>query len=797
MYRYQLKIFFRNFNRYRIFNIINILGLAIGLAATILIGCWIHFHLSFNSCWQKSDRLFRVIQDLRYENSSEWVAPTPSPLAEALIKTLPEIVNSCRIHYSPDLIITAGERSFAEKNALFIDSGFLNMFDIYMTRLKHSSFSGKNLILISESVAIKYFGNDVALGNTVRVADRFDLIVAGIFKDLPPNSTFDFNILLPLDLGIALGHEIFPERWNPFDEIDTYVETSPKCDITSLQEKLINFKSRYIKDNKDHLALQSIKDIHTSTGLRYDLSKIIDPSTIIILGAVSAFLLIVAVFNFIIFSLALSAGRHKEIAIRKINGSSQKNILFSQVGESMILTIISFITCLIIIELISPFIITYTQFPVSMKYIVHSYLFPLSVLVVIFIGLTGGILSGYRLNLINPGFVVKNANAILIQKSRLLKVLVILQFSISLSLLIFASIIISQLKFIENHKVGFDKERLISIKLFDEAKMTLFDNLESFIHEMNSIPDIDAITFSCSSPALIETSAGEVDWDGKKDSESLTVQWNSVFYNYFKTIGAKLVAGRDFSENFENELAGDQKAVFILNETTVRDINLTDQEVLGINFELYGRKGPVIGVVRDFHYKSLKEKIQPMAFFMLPYFYNEIIVRIASGSHYPIKNIEKVYLNLLPDIPFEYSFVDDQYQNIYKSERNLVSYSFVFAFLMIFITTLGLASLSMLILKNRNREIGIRKINGASPVNIVFLLLRFFGKWILAAILISVPFSLYLIEKWLENFTYHIGIKSQFIAGPVFLICIISLLSILIQVVRASGTNPAEVLRYE
>jgi ABC-type antimicrobial peptide transport system permease subunit len=419
------------------------------------------------------------------------------------------------------------------------------------------------------------------------------------------------------------------------------------------------------------------------------------------------------------------------------------------------------------------------------------------IFLIVFISLGGGMVNGSQLSKVRPTTLFRSLNQHHLHGNRLLRSLIILQFTISLTMLIFAFTIHSQLQFINKTDVGFDKDRLITVKLFDESKMKLFENLEQFLIELKSFAAIQDVTFSCSSPAIINTSAGEADWDGKQAGESLTVQWNSIFYNYFNTIGVELIAGRNFSDNFQNELGGDDFAIYILNEAAVKGMNLSNEGVIGRNFELYGRKGPVIGVVRDFHFKSLREKTPPMAFDMLPWWYNEIIIRTSPGGPPDLSIIENVYKKYLPSAPFQFRFINDEYNSMYTAEKKLLSYNSLLAFLMIVISALGLSSLAFLMVDSRTKEIGIRKINGATIKDIFTLLAGYFGKWILAAILFAVPVSLIFARQWLGNYEYKTELKFSFFLIPVTLIISISLLSIIVQVLKASKTNPVETLRYE
>lgn len=796
MIRFSLKLFIRHFQKYRLFSLINVVGLGIGLATVIIIGSWIHFHLTFNHSLNNADRLFRIIQLLHHDQTDEWVAPTPTPLADALRQNFPEIYRTCRIHPAEDLILRAQGKSFSENKVIFADSTLFNLFSFAFLSGRNASVPAKNEMVISESIAGKYFDEENPLGKRMQVEEH-DLVVAGVFRDLPANTHFDFQVVLPLELAIELHHEVAPDAWHPYDEIETYVEINSGVEPDELQTKISRFKARFIEDSEDKLILQPIKEIHTHTSLNHDIAKIMDPSIILVFATVALLLLIISVSNFFIFTIAQSTRRIREIAIRKINGSSARNILTGLILDSFLMVMLALAMGLILVELFMPLIQRFPGIGNNISFLNQPIVIISLVILILLISLGGGFINGVQLLKIQTRSLFTSLSQNKIHQNRVLRGLVILQFTISLSMLIFAFAIHSQMKFVGRKEVGFDKNQLISIKLFDESKMKLFENLEQFVNELKSYAGIQDVTFSCSSPAIINTSAGEMDWDGKKAGESLNVQWNSIFYNYFRTIGVELVAGRDFSENFQHELAGDDHAVYVVNEETVRGMGMSVDEAVGTNIELYGRRGPIIGVVRNFHFKSLHEKITPMAFDMLPFYYNEIIVRTTAGIPPPLVLIEKVYKKYLSLAPFQYDFISDQLDREYQDEKNLLSYHSILAMLMVVISALGLSSLAYLMIISRIKETGIRKINGATGRDIFRLYMICFGKWIFLAMLVASPLSFWMTSHWLENFVYRTSLTIQFFLYPSLLLIFIYFLSVVFQVYRASRANPVEALRYE
>ncbi len=793
---FYFKLFFRHFKRYKIYNTINLFGLSLGLAAVILIGSWIQFHLSFDTFFPDHQQLFRVIQQIREGGRSEWVAPTPTPLAVAIKNSVPGIDNTCRIHYGADLIVKANGKILSEKKVIYADTSFISLFNLNLIYFDAVALKNPHFVMLSESNAKKYFGAVNPAGKTMTVANQQDVMVAGIYHDLPPNSHFDFEMILPLSLAVELGYEIFMDTWHDFDEIYTYVKINEFANPEKINHEISDIKSNYVSGNQDVIMLQPVTSIHTRTDLKYDLANTLAMNKIFIFSSIAGLLLLIAVFNYVIFTIALSSSRFKETSIRKINGASSKDLILGHLLPGLLVTSISIALGLILIEISAPFMQEFLHYPVQNIYSqvsLWSFLGALLLLITFPVGFYPGI----RLIHINPLSFIKTMERTDFSRNRLLNYLVIFQFAVSLCLLIFAVSIRDQLKFIRDAEIGFGKDQLISIRLYDQSKEILRQHMDAFLKEMKDLPVVEEVTYACSSPAVVNTSADDVDWEGREEGEMVQVQWNAVFYNYFPTIGVEILSGTNFSEDYTDQLASEESAVFILNEAAVKEMNLTPEKVLNRDFELYGRKGPVIGVVKDFHFKSFHETIQPMAFFIHPYYFNNILLRYHPDIPEALSIIENVYHQYFTDIPFEYTFVKDEYDSIYQSEEDLYVYNTGLALLIVLIAAMGLSSLAMLLVHNKSKEIGIRKINGATGRDIFKLYMTYFGKWILMAMFIGIPFSIWIISRWLEHFAYRISLKIQFFLYPVLFLVLVSFLSVMIQVIKASRANPVETLRYE
>jgi putative ABC transport system permease protein len=797
MLNYLFKIFLRNFQKQKAYTLINVFGLSLGLAVVIVILFWIQFHLSFNQSIENNKNIYRIVQRIVDGDESELISPTPGALAGILSNRFPEIIHASRVHYGPDLVIQTDKDTFVEKRVLFVDSTFLQIFDYpYIHGQKPLNLN--NGIILSESVALKYFGSDNPVGKILSIAGGHNFTVKGVIENLPANMHFNFNILLPISLAISRGAEVFPEKWYRFAEVETYIETQPKADINSLNSKIRYLKAEYSEYKNDELILQPIRNIHLEPDIRYNYATTISHSTLLTFAIIAFLLLSIACLNYIILTVGLSAERIKSTGIRLIFGSSKFLIIVGILLESIFLTFLAWIFSIVLIELLSSGINQLLDIDLSLLKKYSGPIFSTSILVTMFIGILNGLYPAILLSNTDPLAIFKKYTSPKVSKLKILKSLVIIQFSIGIILLIYSGTINNQLKFMISKDPGFDRENLISIGLYDESRDKLFNISQPLIDEIKSIHGIENASLSCSSPSVISTSAGLAEWDGQKAGEEVYVQWNSIFFNYFETIGVPIIKGRDFTEFNENDITRENQARYILNETAIKSMGLTPDEAINRNFTLYGKSGPIIGIVKDFNFKSLHETIKPMAFDILPFYFRTFLIRSENRfSQDLLKEVKEVWKKHLPEDPFDYVYEFDSYQKVYQSENRLLSYNKIIAFLIIVISSLGFSGLAFLVLDQKTNEIGIRKVHGASVKNLIQHLLNLFFKWILAAIIIAVPTGYLLSSFWLRNYAYKTTIGFKTFLIPIIIIVLISFSGIIYRVIQCSVKNPVDSIKYE
>ncbi len=798
MLEYFFKIFLRNFQKQKAYTLVNVLGLSLGFAVVMVILFWIRFHLNFDQNIENNKNIYRIVQRINDSNESELVSLTPGPLAETLKNRFPEITQATKVHYGPDMVIRIEEEAFIEKRILFVDSTFFQIFNLPYLFGQDPVINFANSILLSESVAIKYFGSTEVIGELLTTPGGHNFIVSGVFKNLPENVHFDFNIILPISFAISRGAEVFPNEWYRFAEVETYIETLPQTDIASLNSKIRYLKAEFSEHKNDELILQPIRDIHLDQSLRYNLAKTISKTTLMTYGIIALLLLAIACLNYIILTVGLSTKKIKSTGIRIIHGSSKFQIILGTLFESILLTFLAFALSLVLVEMSTPVISQLIGLKLSFIDQFSGPLLIACLTATFFIGILNGLYPALILSDTDPLSIFKKHNTKRVSKLKILKSLIVIQFSIGIILLIYAGVVSNQLNFMISKDPGFDRENLISITLYDESREKLFNIYNQLTQELKGINGISNVSISCSSPSLVNTSAGLAKWEGQKAGEEVYVQWNSIFFNYFETIGVKMVQGRNFSEFNENDISKDNRSKYILNESAIKSMGLTAREAINRNFTLYDKTGPIVGIVKDFHFKTLNDPIKPMAFSIIPYVYREFLIRSTSAvSPEVVEKVESVWKKYLPEDPFDYAYLSDSYQNIYQSEKSLLNYNRLLAALIIVVSSLGFSGLAFLVLDQKSKEIGIRKVYGANAKNLMQHLLFLFFKWILAAIIISVPIGYLLSSYWLGNYAYKTTIGVKIFLIPILIIILISFSGIIYRVIRSSIKNPIDSIRYE
>jgi putative ABC transport system permease protein len=782
MIKNYFKIALRNIKKYSTYSILNISGMVIGMVGAILILLWVQDEWSYDRHFENADNLYRVIEN---ENPSSgevsMLVPTPGALASALKDEYPEIIRSSRYTPSP-LTLKKGDE-FIEETVALIDKDFLKMFNIKFVRGDiNSALNDPHNIVITEEMAHKYFDNEDALGKTLQ-SRGYAVTVTGVVKSLPHNSHIRFNFLVPVDWLMEFGAHI--NDWG--ERFHTYIELKEGTDSKMVDEKIQDFIKKHKKDSDSEIFLQNIKKIHlfSSRKYTYDISGQGDITYVSILGLIAVFILVIACINFMNLSTAQSARRAKEIGIRKAAGANKRKIIFQFLGESLLIIFVAIVITMIFVQLLLQGFNNFTGKQLDVNY--HSAgLYIGLITVVLFCGLMAGSYPAFYLSSLKPldtlkGIINKNPG-----NARFRRVLVIFQFSLSILLIICTLIVESQLKFIQNKDLGFNKD---NIGYFMFPTRPGDPKLETLKKELSNNPDILGVTMAWN-PFYNEVTRSDFNWTGKKEEDDVLFHILRADADYAKTYKLELKEGRFFSSKYLTD-----KTAIVINEQAVKIMGFLNP-VGEIITTPQGSRLDIIGVVKDFHIQSLHYKIEPL------------IMQLGESNNFYVKMkpdkitstmeyIKKTYKSFDPGLPIDFHFLDDDYDNLYRTEQRIGKIFGYFSFLAIIISCLGLIGLSSFMTERRTKEIGIRKINGAKTIEIFSLLSREYVVWVMISIIIASPIAWYAMHKWLEKFAYRINISWFVFALAGASALLIALLTVSFQSFRAASKNPVESLRYE
>jgi len=788
MFQNYIKTALRNMKKFKGYTFINIAGLAIGIACCILILLWVRDELSFDGFHKKADSLYRVVEQQYYAGGELFpVAVTPAPLALALKDEIPEVVNAIRIESSPRLLIRYGERMFYESDITLADPSLFAMFNFRLIKGDPETALNKiNSIILTESMAEKYFGDEDPLNKDLKIGNMYDLTVTGVVENVPRNSHLQFNFIIPFEIMKMAGDPL--DKWGN-NSYFTYIELAENADSSTVQEKITGFIKKHLPGTSTTLHLQPLKRIHLYSDFTADVPGHGDVKYVYIFSLVALFVLIIACINFMNLTTARSGNRAKEVGMRKVTGAQRVDIVKQFLGESMLFVFISFLLALGIVLLLLPAFNNLSGKQLSL-FTGESIDFLAALIgVAILTGLISGSYPVLYLSSFQPVAVLKGALRSGPRSSTFRRVLVVIQFSLSIFLIISTAVIHSQLEYIRNRKLGYDKEHVIYMRI----GMNAVRYYEPYKREAMTSPDILGIGWSSQLPAYIVNSTSSVNWPGKDPNESILMHNTAVDYDFIETMNMEILGGRNFSREFPT----DEKEAFILNEEAAR--LLGEDSPVGKPFTLWEIKGKVIGVVKNFHFKSLNTRVEPLVVRLLkpqPYSYMFIRIRGENVTE-SIKYLEKTWRDIATVFPFEYQFLDEYYDRTYRAEQRMGKLFNAFTTLAIFIACLGLLGLASFLAEQRTKEIGIRKVLGASVSNIILLLSREFVLLVAISNVLAWPLAFYLMNKWLENYAYHASINLLYFLASALAALGIALLTVSYQAFRAASSDPIDSLRYE
>ena len=807
MLKNYFKIAFRNMLRQKGYSFINIMGLAIGMAAFLLILLYVQHELSYDGYHQYSDRIFRIAMEGHWGGRDFDVAVVPPVTAKTMIADFPEVEEAVRFRQHGSHIVQYKDQSFREQRVIFTDTTFFKLFSIPLLKGDIDSvLSAPYSIALSRKTAEKYFRDENPLGKTLKLENSQDYNVTGVFEEIPDNTHFHFDILLSLE---SLEESLDP-TWLRQNFV-TYLLLSQDADPTALEAKFPQMLEKYMwpqfakvlgktvnefqksTDMRVKLYLQPLKSIHLHSNLVAELAPNSDIRFIYIFSTIALFILIIASVNFMNLATARASGRTKEVGMRKVLGSQRRQLVLQHLIESILLSSLSIILAIGVVALALK---AFNQ--ISGKSIDISSIFlhgmPLYlILVAVLTGFLAGSYPAFFISAFQPIQVLRGRAKIGVKSGTMRSVLVVFQFTASIILIIGTIVVFKQLRFIQNKNLGFDKEQVL---ILDNAYL-LGEQSKTFKDAMKAYPQFVNGSISGYLPVpSIRTNSVVLPEGDLDDEHSTSLQTWIVDYDYLDTLGMKIVQGRFFSQQYST----DDKAV-VINQAAAKHFNWSDPvgRRLGVGISDKGdiELFKVIGVVEDFHFESLKEYIGPLVMYLGNHRDN-ISFRIKTQDiAAAIGLLEYQWREFLPNQPFEYSFLDERFEQMYRSEQRIGKIFTVFAILAIYISCLGLYGLAAFTAEQRTKEIGIRKVLGASVTRILFLLSTGFTKWIIFANLIAWPIAYYVMYRWLQNFAYRIDINIWIfiLSGTISLF--IALLPVSYQSIKAAAANPVDSLRYE
>jgi len=780
-------ITWRRIKREKVFSFINITGLALGISCFILILLWIRDEFGYDRYHHQADSLFRVMA--HHEFSDPVIsAATPAPLGPFLVNNYPEIDAYCRFLPSPRILFRYENRLFYEENGALADTSFLKMFGFKFVRGNpENALDNLQSIVITQSTAEKYFGSSDPLGKPIRIENILDVNVTGVIQNIPKNSHLQFDFLLPLTMVKLVGGAL--NIWED-NSIYTYIQINDKINYAEVESKISGIIKTKLADSVTTLRLQPVTRIHLySSSYIGDIARHGDIRYIYIFLTVAVFILIMACVNFINLSTSRSYNRAEEMGMRKVIGAHRTDLQKQFLGESILMSgIATILAGLIVLGILPAFNRMSGKEIILNIFQWNSDLFWL-IGIALFVGTISALYPALIMSAFDParvlkGVYTKSKRGVLFRRS-----MVVFQFALSLFLVTSTFIIHQQLEFLNKKKLGFNKENIVYVSLGRNPER-YYDSLKNKLLEN---PDVLGVTAATELHTNSISSRGDLSWPGKAEGDIILMYQLSVDYDYFKTCGMEIIEGREFLKEYPLDIS----SAFIVNEKAAKIIST--ESPIGLEFSVGQDKGKIIGIVNDFHFRSLNHVIEPLVIRMFrPATFSYLIIRI-NGYDFEktLQTMESTWKQFAPNYPFSYQFLDQEFNYLYHKERRMAEIFDNFSLLAVIIACLGLFGLATYWIQQKTKEIGIRKVLGASGIEIVTFLSQEFFLWILIGCLFAWPIVFLIMSQWLKNFAYSIEFPFAVFFGSTLLVILVAALTVSYQVIKSARTDPVRSIRYE
>lgn len=807
MFKNYIKIGVRNILKHKGYSLLNVVGLSIGMACCLLILLYVQDELSFDRYHEKADRIFRVIEEVRLEGVGEESSSMPFPTGDALPLEYPEAVEASVRFFNfqlPTVSLeygTTGEKRFNEARFFFVDPAVFRVFSIGVVKGNlETALDEPNTIVITEAMADKYFENEDPMGKILRWQNAVDLRITGVIKNVPLNSHFRYDFLGSFSTLRAFYGGNLPQGWY-WNPCWTYILLSEGVSPASLESQFPALVQKYFPDSiKDKVVikLQPLTDIHLHSSLDYEINPNSDITYIYVFSAVAVFVLLIACINFMNLATARSANRGRETGMRKVLGAQKSQLILQFLGESLLLCAVSASFSVLIVELVLPAFNAFSGKALTAGFLSDWRLGIGLVVITLTVGILSGIYPAFFLSGFDPVRVLKGTLDRGKGSAAFRKVLVVIQFAISIILIIGTFICFQQLNFLRNSQLGFNKKQVVMLPVYGTGLANWYDGFRDQIKQNPQIIQVSALEDTLGS----KYQTGSYIPEGAQDNTNMQqIPLLVVLYDFIETFDMNIVAGRSFSREFPTDITEG----IIINESAARRFGWSGDEALGKRLRQQGGLMlTVIGVVADFNYTSLAQPITPFILEMprnrgqLNGRLRYVAVKTSGGDiRETLGFIKSAWDTALPNRTFEYFFLDDELDKLYDAEERMGRVFTVFTGLAIIIAALGLFALASFTTELRTREIGIRKVLGAPVFGIVLLLSKEFATWILVANFIAWPAAYFIMAGWLHNFANRISIGIPVFLLSTSLAFLLALITISFQAVKAAFTEPIKALRHQ
>lgn len=798
MLKNYLKIALRNLWRQKGYASINIFGLAVGLACFILIVLFVQYEFSYDRFYENSDNIFRIVQQQPGNNflESDYYAVTPAPLATTLVEDFHEVTDATTIK-DQSALLSLNNQHFWEKG-LWADAGFFEVFGIPLLRGNPEMvLDNPNSIVLTESLARKIFGNQDPIGQTILYKDQDLYLVTGLIADIPLNSSFTYTFITSIQSQDDYAQNLADNQWFK-NWWYTYFVLANGTDDAQFQEKLQTLADTHlyaggeneIDNNRTQYLIQPLTDIHLGRQFNNDMGAKGNITYIYLFLVIALVILLLACVNYMNLAVARSVRRGREVGLRKIVGAKRRQLIYQFLGESVLMALLAFGLALVMSDLLVPIFGHLVERPIHMDFSENALLLPGLLVLVVLVGLLSGSYPAFFMASLRPLQVLVGKGDSRAGHFRWQRLLIVGQYAASIALVVSSFVVYQQMQYVQQKDAGYDREHVVSVRVNDEA---VRENYTAIREEWLRDPHVIATTYSYHLPIEIESRAEIRGWEGSSEDDRLTVYINNSGYDFLDVFGMELAAGRSFTR----EMTMDSTSASLINETAARSLGWTPEEAVGKHFMAGDEEKTIVGVLKDFHMHSMHMQIMPLIIVFDPDFMGYISAKVRPENLPGTLALLEQTVKQFTPYPFEYQFLNDRFDQLYKKELRLGETFGFFTILALLIASLGLFGLAAYAAEQRIQEIGVRKVLGATVTNIITLLSKDFLKLVIIGFVIAIPIAWYAMNQWLQDFAYRIEI------GPgVFLMAggiaiLIAVLTVSWQSVRAALMNPVNSLRSE